>query len=62
MEVDENKIDKLLDAFGHNCDYLYSEVYGGYCVHGILNNEPNKCRNCQFRNIESIKEWLKDDE
>ena len=27
MEVDEKKLDKLLNAFGHNCDYLYQEVY-----------------------------------
>lgn len=62
IEVDEARLDKLLNAFGHNCDYLFQEVYKKYCCHGIINNEPNKCRNCQFRNGHLIKEWLKDDE
>lgn len=62
IEVDERKVDKLLNAFGHNCDYLHEEAYGKYCSHGVLINEPQKCRNCQFKNSESIKEWLKERE
>lgn len=30
IKVDEKKLDKLLNAFGHNCDYLYQEVYEKY--------------------------------
>lgn len=59
IEVDEKKLDKLLNAFGHNCDYLYEEAYGKYCCHGVLINEPQKCGNCQFKNSKSIKEWLR---
>lgn len=61
MEVDENKINKLLNAFGHNCDYLYQGVYERYCCHGIVNNEPSECKNCKFKNSKSIKEWLKEE-
>ena len=59
IEVDEGKLDKLLNAFGHNCDYLHEEAYGRYCCHGVLINEPQKCGNCQFKNSKSIKEWLR---
>lgn len=59
IEVDEKKLDKLLNAFGHNCDYLHEEAYGKYCCHGVLINEPQKCGNCQFKNSKSIKEWLR---
>ena len=59
MEVDENKLDKVLSAFGDNCDYLHEEAYGKYCCHGVLINEPQKCGNCQFKNSESIKDWLR---
>lgn len=62
IEVDEKKLDKLLNAFGQNCDYLYEEAYGKYCCHGVLNNEPQKCGDCQFKNSKSIKEWLKEGE
>lgn len=48
IKVAEEKLDKLLNAFGHNCDYLYQEVYERYCCHGIINNEPNECKNCKF--------------
>lgn len=40
IKVDEKKLDKLLNAFGHNCDYLHEEAYGKYCCHGVLINEP----------------------
>lgn len=59
MEVDENRLDKVLNAFGQNCDYLYEEAYGKYCCHGVLINEPQKCGNCQFKNSKSIKDWLR---
>ena len=62
MKVSEERLNKLLNAFGHNCDFLFAEAYGGYCGHGVINNEPNKCRNCQFRNGHLIKEWLKEGE
>ena len=62
IEVDEKKLDKLLNAFGQNCDYLYQEVYEKYCSHGIINNEPNECKNCKFKNSKSIKDWLKEGE
>ena len=61
MKVSEERLNKLLIAFGHNCDFLFTETYGSYCCHGIINNEPNKCRNCQFRNSHLIKEWLKEE-
>ena len=59
MEVDENKLDKVLSAFGQNCDYLFQEVYKKYCCHGVINNEPHECRNCSFKNSKSIKAWLR---
>lgn len=59
MEVDENRLNKLLNAFGNNCDYLYQEVYKKYCCHGIINNEPKECKNCKFKNSKSIKDWLR---
>lgn len=59
IKVEEEKLDKLLNAFGKNCDYLYQEVYAKYCYHGIINNEPNECENCKFKNSKSIKEWLR---
>lgn len=62
MEVDENRLDKVLNAFGHfgyNCDYLHEEAYGKYCCHGVLINEPQKCGNCQFKNKKGIKDWLR---
>lgn len=58
IKVAEEKLDKLLNAFGHNCDYLFQEVYKRYCCHGIINNEPKECKNCQFKNSQSIKDWL----
>lgn len=61
IEVDEKKLDKVLNAFGHNCDYLYQEVYGRYCQQGVFTNEPKECKNCQFKNSQSIKEWLKEE-
>lgn len=61
IKIAEEKIDKLLNAFGQNCDYLYQEVYERYCCHGIINNEPNECKNCKFKNSKSIKEWLKEE-
>lgn len=59
IKVAEEKLDKLLNAFGQNCDYLFQEVYEKYCCHGVLINEPQKCGNCQFKNSKSIKEWLR---
>lgn len=59
IEVEEEKLDKLLNAFDQNCDYLYQEVYERYYCHGLINNEPNECRNCKFKNSKSIKEWLR---
>lgn len=61
IKVAEEKLDKLLNAFGQNCDYLYEEAYGRYCCHGVLINEPQKCGNCQFKNSQSIKDWLKEE-
>ncbi len=61
IKVEEEKLDKLLNAFGHNCDYLYQEVYKYYCCQGMFINEPQKCRNCRFKNKDSIKEWLKEE-
>lgn len=58
IKVAEEKLDKLLNTFGQNCDYLYEEAYGRYCCHGVLINEPQKCGNCQFKNSKSIKDWL----
>lgn len=62
IEVDEKKLDKVLNAFGHNCDYLYQEVYRRYCSYGIINNELQKCKNCKFKNSKLIKDWLKEGE
>lgn len=61
IKVAEEKLDKLLNAFGHNSDYLFQEVYKRYCCHGIINNEPKECKNCKFKNSKSIKEWLKEE-
>ena len=58
IEVDEKKLDKLLNAFGNNCDYLFQEVFRKYCCHGIINNTPRECKYCQFKNTQSIKKWL----
>lgn len=52
-------IRKYFHAFGHNCDFLFTEAYGGYCGHCIINNEPNKCKSCKFKNSKSIKDWLR---
>ena len=27
MKVSEERLNKLLNAFGHNCDYLHEEAY-----------------------------------
>ena len=59
IKVDERKLDKLLNAFGHNCDYLHEEAYDKHCCHGVLINEPSECENCKFKNSNSIKEWLR---
>lgn len=58
IKVAEEKLDKLLNAFGHNCDYLFQEVFRKYCCHGIINNTPCECKYCQFKNSKSIKNWL----
>ena len=59
MKVSEERLNKLLNAFGHNCDFLFTEAHGSYCGHGIINNDPNECKNCKFKNSKSIKNWLR---
>lgn len=69
IKVDEKKLDAVLGVslFKLCCSNLAENYYGVPCNHGNMEAEYpgygtfqfKSCQFCDFKNIETIKEWLR---
>ena len=64
IEVDEKKLDSLLENYFISCYGLYLDSSGKDCNHGYIKTllgEVKSCQFCNYRHKETIKEWLKEE-